>query len=386
MWNLVTFFVHQVRADGYPADALFRQQQALLRTLPPPSTLMAEHIKLWWSWRKKADHVVARTILHWLLALLFTISTLMAGIFSSYIVTSDSISVLVDSNRCGFLNVQPNETCKPTSWYKYRTKAYANRTGTLGDAIDRGYLTSIYPLSQRLVDECYLDTNNDSAPTQCNTLAHPNIPLMQERIACPFHPSMCVGDTSQPAVSLDSGLLDLNDAFGLNLPSKDHIKFRKRTSCGVLPLDGRVAIVNATDYPAFAGFPKPGEQLRLFLYGMMVGQDPDHWANATFYQSFVKANVSEEYTVRDMLSFSSPERADYSAFAPLPEMALEDADIGLMFIGKNQVAYEVPVNDTVFAAHQRQEHDSYGLQDITVEYFSDDPGTVLGCTEQVAIL
>lgn len=39
-WSLLVFFTHQARAHGRPADALFRQQQALLRSSPPPTTFL----------------------------------------------------------------------------------------------------------------------------------------------------------------------------------------------------------------------------------------------------------------------------------------------------------------------------------------------------------
>jgi len=48
LWHLITFVYHQFRANGRPSDGLFRQQQALLRTLPTPSSLMVDSINLWW--------------------------------------------------------------------------------------------------------------------------------------------------------------------------------------------------------------------------------------------------------------------------------------------------------------------------------------------------
>jgi hypothetical protein len=47
LWSIFLFVYHQIRANGRPADGLFHQQQALLRTLLPPSSLMAESTKLW---------------------------------------------------------------------------------------------------------------------------------------------------------------------------------------------------------------------------------------------------------------------------------------------------------------------------------------------------
>jgi hypothetical protein len=278
LWNLVTFLVHQIRADGNPRDGLFRQQQALLRTLPPPSSIMADYVKLWWSWRNRSDKAFVRSVLYWLLAFLFTVSTVLVSIASSFVVSNNTIEALVNSEFCGFLNVELNGN-HPT-W----------------SAIDSGYLSDIYPLTRRLVDDCYL--NSESIPALCNTLALPKIPTTQERVACPFDSTICVGDDDKPAISLDSGLLDLNQAFGLNLPEKDRVKLRKRTTCAVLPYENHTTVINVTDYPPFAGQPLPGEQVRLYQYATMIGQDADKWANATFYQSLMKGNVSEEFTIR----------------------------------------------------------------------------------------
>ncbi|KAJ4290347.1 hypothetical protein N0V90_010563 [Kalmusia sp. IMI 367209] len=54
LFNLLIFLYHQFRAHGQPSDGLYWQQQALLRTLPTPTALVADYMKLWWSWRAKS--------------------------------------------------------------------------------------------------------------------------------------------------------------------------------------------------------------------------------------------------------------------------------------------------------------------------------------------
>jgi len=81
-------------------DALFRQQQAMLRTLPTPSSVVAEAVELWWAWRKSADRPFLGSALLMLIAILFTAMTVAASIFSSLIVNTGTIDVLVDSTRC----------------------------------------------------------------------------------------------------------------------------------------------------------------------------------------------------------------------------------------------------------------------------------------------
>ena len=59
LFHILTFFHHQYRAKGNPSDGLFWQQQALLRTLPTPTAMLAEYTKLLWSWRHKTRNGTA---------------------------------------------------------------------------------------------------------------------------------------------------------------------------------------------------------------------------------------------------------------------------------------------------------------------------------------
>jgi hypothetical protein len=85
-----------------------------------------------------------------------------------------------------------------------------------------------------------------------------------------------------------------------------------------------------------------------------------------------------------MAKYSDPARYPYSAFDPSPELDIDDADVILMYIGNNRVHYGQPVNGPVFSAHKKITYKSYGVQDEAEIYYHDNPGTVLGCTEQVS--
>lgn len=58
LWHLITFVIHQCRANGRPSDALSRQQQAILRTYPTPSAVLTESAKLY---VKIPSHVTGST-------------------------------------------------------------------------------------------------------------------------------------------------------------------------------------------------------------------------------------------------------------------------------------------------------------------------------------
>lgn len=263
IWHLLTYFYHQARTDGKASDGLFRQQQALLRTLPTPSTVVADSVKLWFAWRGISDRALARSLLLAVFALLFVAASLAGSIFSSYVASSFMIEVLVDSPFCG------------------------SHDGS--DLGERSYHNSILSAAENFAPDCQ---GSGNLPSRCDSIfVRPNIPFSSEEVTCPFDQSMCVSR----AIAFDSGLVDLNDAFGVNARDKDRVLFRKRSTCSVLSLEGRTEVVNASDIPfstAFGRDPLPNEEVLLFYYGQFT-DDPDA---PTFLYSFITGNITHSIT------------------------------------------------------------------------------------------
>jgi hypothetical protein len=46
LWNLVILVYHQMRVHKSPTDGLYRQQQVLMRALPPPDAMLSDRLKL----------------------------------------------------------------------------------------------------------------------------------------------------------------------------------------------------------------------------------------------------------------------------------------------------------------------------------------------------
>ena len=273
LWNLVAFAVHQLRADGRPADGLFRQQQVLLRTLPNPSALLADSTKLWLFWRKRVNRAFLRSLIPLLLGLSFWIGTLVVGVLSSYIITGNNLQVLVDSPFCGPLDIDTT-----TDYY-------------LQNAIDlRPLEAKVAATSKSYAEDCY--RTGTPLPTRCSVFMRPYIPFSQERTVCPFADSICV-DAELPAIRFDSGLVDLNDGFGLNLASNDRVKYRRQATCAVLDTASRSSIVSATDYSYLDHDPFPGEEILIVGYGDIVYQT--EWPNATFVHSLAVSNITTSY-------------------------------------------------------------------------------------------
>jgi hypothetical protein len=99
-------------------------------------------------------------------------------------------------------------------------------------------------------------------------------------------------------IQFDSGLVDLNEGFGLNLEARERVKFRKRTTCSVLQTDAYTSYINATEEPNPARPPPPGEEMVVLHYGgsrnLTTGVAS---ANETYIHSLLKSNFTGYYTL-----------------------------------------------------------------------------------------
>ncbi|KAH7392537.1 hypothetical protein BKA66DRAFT_457717 [Pyrenochaeta sp. MPI-SDFR-AT-0127] len=358
LWNLVVFGLHMLRADGRPADGLFRQQQALLRTAAAPTSMLADWVKLWWIWRKRTGKALSRSVLLCGLTSLFAAATVVAGVFSSYVVDTSNLQVLVSSPECGPL--RPND----------------GNTFSGNNLAFLDYTSRLETLSQPYAQECYQD--GTLLPARCRVFVQSNIPLVPKRIDCPFSNAICK-PFDQPGVTVDSGLVDANDIFGWNLQPHQRIKYRRKTTCGVLKTQEYQTVFEAKDYPFNTRPLLPGEQNLAAHYGLR--RYTGEWANLTMAQSLALANVTRGYTLNTVMRWQAPERDMMSNFDPLPELASDDGDLTLIMATLNQVRYSMPVEDPFFSAHKPFNWIASATDNMTV-YFSDWPNAMMGCKQQ----
>lgn len=262
IWNIINFLVHQIRADGRPSEGLFRQQQALIRTLPTPSAQLADSLKLLFTWRGKAEpRALRHSLLLITIALIFALGSMTASIFSSYAVVGSNLEVLVSSPLCGLADSKGN------------------------NLNDFGYWSKVSVLGEQYADDCY---GNDTAiPTRCNVFIKPRIMFTAETASCPFqNRHRC----SSEAVAIDTGLLDFNDDFGLNLGKEENVKYRQRMTCAVLDQQNLTSVINADMLPPHVRDwdPLPGEQVQAYHLGLR----PDG-SNFTFGINLLHNRLSE---------------------------------------------------------------------------------------------
>jgi hypothetical protein len=197
--------------------------------------------------------------------MLFSIATLATSILSSYIVSTGSLEILVNSPSCGLVNLTRLDQGfgeLSTYWSKVKSTAFQ------------------YSL------DCY--QGGTPQPAKCSVFVRPKVPhIITRNAVCPFSPSMCVGgDTS--AVDVDSGFLDLNTYFGLNLSPRDRVKFRKKSSCTVLPVEGYHRNVSAEELGLYRGIPE--ETYFMLDYGTKHGGETKNIISFTSLGTTVFAN------------------------------------------------------------------------------------------------
>ncbi|KAF2132750.1 hypothetical protein P153DRAFT_382375 [Dothidotthia symphoricarpi CBS 119687] len=361
LWHLVSFVVYQIRADGRPRDGMFRQQQALLRTLPSPSTIMADTVKLWWAWRRHTKNPFLRNLVLFSLALLTTAGTISASIFSSFIVDSSDLVVLVDSPFCG-----------------------APLTDRLAGGA--GYMNAVLSAGIKLGPQCQkvFDNVNNTMPKACGAFYKHAIGMEGNTTfgPCPFAKDMCTPEAPEEAVHMDSRLLDANKDFGMNLPADSRVQFRRRSTCSVLSLKGRTKIHNVSDH--FMEFGRtelmPGEQAISMNYGA-VGE-----RNFTTMTSLLRTNVTFTFDQGGLRYFANSGLPVPNEIDLIPELRRNDGDTILKTIGLNGLRYVFPVDDPLFSAHKPYTgilalSDTGEVRNITT-YSHDDPLKAIGCLQQ----
>jgi len=371
LWHLVTFLCHQYRCRDRPTDGIFHQQQALLRTLPSPTALLSDHVKLWWSWRRRSTRTFVQLFPQMILAGLVTVGTLAASIFSSYVVTSNNIEVLVQSPFCGTVTTPGSE-----SW--------------------SNYLRSTESVSRTLATECYL---KNSTGTECRSFISPRIAFTQHPVPCPFKRSICKENVA--AIQVSSDLQEVSGLFGLNTGPKDKVFYKKSTTCSVLSLAGRTSLVRESELPS--KFQKSNvtlldQEVLLTFLGPLGGGA----LNSTFFQRLWGANISWSYgkpssviffwqghvheanKISSQMRLGSSSLANLTTYVPIPELQRLDADVVVKVAVLNAVQYAKPVNDPLFSAHRNLTQGSL-KSSAKFYYISDFPQGVLGCALQVCL-
>ena len=225
-FRVTCFVIHQRGSTNSPRDALYHQTQAILRNSASGTSAFVDLSTLAWAWRTKKMNAPTRILPLALYSCIVLAAFGVAGVFSSRIASLTGDEVLIQS---------PNMEIKIGD---IMGNSSSNTTSTL-----------IFPfLSKRLnvfkthAQNCYTDAPRVA---DCSTFVKQNLSLSVERNAtCPFAETMCKSKNGN--IKIDTGLIDTQDALGVNTPPNDRVFFRNSLHCAPLITDGYAENLNYT--------------------------------------------------------------------------------------------------------------------------------------------
>ncbi|EKG09753.1 hypothetical protein MPH_13186 [Macrophomina phaseolina MS6] len=214
-WRIICFALHHHLSSEAPRDALYHQQQAVLRNSANGSSGLCSLSHILWTWRHyKSHHPFRRMLPTIILTVIFLGSFAVAGVFSSKIATSTGTEVLVSSRYCGVLNTTGVDLVSMAMIMK----PYFVQSTT--DAVNYG-------------QNCYTNTSNSQ---ECRTYVKKQLPWTSNRNAsCPFPREMCKNDHSN--LELDTGFIDSSDHLGMNGPPEKRVILRSVQRCAPLAIE-----------------------------------------------------------------------------------------------------------------------------------------------------
>lgn len=206
---MTSYTLHQIRSTRRARNALFFQQQAILRNTQTPFKAAANFVRLSFAWKnhKQATSQILSTIFFILAPLSIAAAFTVAGIFATKVQSAAGSSFLIRGDDCGLWEF-PNGTGL------FTLKMLKDGTNAANYA-----------------QNCYEGNISNSSTGQCDTYPVLTIPYtVQKNASCPFEAGSCLhSDTA--AFRLDTGPLDSREILGLIAPVSERITVRKATSC-----------------------------------------------------------------------------------------------------------------------------------------------------------
>ncbi|KAI8631817.1 hypothetical protein F5Y19DRAFT_376735 [Xylariaceae sp. FL1651] len=359
-WRVTCFIFHRYFSTPNPRDAIYHQQQAILRNSSSPEDgirLLA--YLLWRGFRSKNPFrplpaLTAATIC----VIFFTV----AGGFSSTISTAVGNEVLIQSKNCGYVNEGSGKT--PEELFPLLS-----------------YGADKYNAAANYAQQCY--SNSTSELLDCGRFITQQISgTVDGNAACPFSSEIC--RNSKTNLRLDTGYVDSHSQFGLNSPPHQRILFRNVLHCAPLATEG----FTTQDNTSLGDVTK-------YHYGSSRNSAGD--TDYVYLAKSLKSQYEIDYTWRNMNLQLTPtkvivkNRAPFLAgsnFIPIEAIARPDADVHLFFLSGNGVYFQEPTTDDWYRTQTTATNVSFfsfGIQNAPNAqplYVPLEPASPLGCTDQ----
>ncbi|KAF2835846.1 hypothetical protein M501DRAFT_1019448 [Patellaria atrata CBS 101060] len=359
LWRIVKFILHQVRSDPHKRDALYHQQQAVLRNSQDPYGALWYFAQLGWTWRSSTSRSFIRQLPVSMVALLQISGFLVASIFSGQVVTFGG-PVLLRSENCGWAN----QTAQMT--YDWQNQC------TIRSRSD-------FQESANYVRTCL----ESQALMSCQG---PKWPRIDSSISfghtCPFPDSRICKNGPEGTVQIVSELMDSNRHLGINAPKEDSVQVRKALTCSPLlaSVDSGYATARRANLTR-----NEIRNVSYIMYNYSMNA-----AGTKRIAAFVSPQMTKTQSDPVRAQFQAPykfhpgniahrNKTVQSVFQPIPELNASNADLHIMGLANNLV-YTEPFEDVWFGKTIPVPTGTGGLQ--TVLHYPNQTFAVLGCASQ----
>ncbi|KAI1173299.1 hypothetical protein F4777DRAFT_558398 [Nemania sp. FL0916] len=363
-WRVFCLVFHRCSSTSAPQYTLYYQKQVILRNSANAETGITSFFTLLWAWRKLGW----RRLLS-LLSLLVSTALILAGFtiaggFSSQISSATADTVLLNPQKCGFVQHPINVT----------------ETGPLSAL----YAQKIYNAAN-YAQQCYL--NNTNGLLNCDRFVADRISWVSDTNAsCRFSDTIC--RNKQSNIRLDTGQVDTHAILGFNAPLQERSSSRYVLHCAPLVTEGYKSIVNTSD---------KGVMVR-YNYGWSVkgGKTNVTEQNYTYSIPDIKSQYLQTFNGANFkLSMTSwatfhGETVGAEGSTPLgvnhgaiPELARKDADVHIIFLSGNGVVFDKPTSDPWYLATVvGGTASSSTYVGATPFWIPEEAASPLGCVEQ----
>ncbi|KAL5363435.1 hypothetical protein BJX96DRAFT_167478 [Aspergillus floccosus] len=313
-WSILSFIIHQAYTTdpSQGQDALHAQRQVIIRNKGAGAAAWAL-IKLPFEIGHTPSRAKAlgRSLPFALLAILNILLFGASGLLTSYITKAAGNSVIILGPSCG--------------GFDYNTTDVRNYTSK---ALLDTYEAVTY------VRQCYQSNVSQLA---CAQYVRQSLPFTTNpNASCPFAADLCAYN-DHSAFQMDTGLLDSAEDFGVNAPSSDRIKFRRVATCAPVRRGSNLATVQNDTTAGEIMYVNAGGQ---YYHG-------EQYANYTFIHSPIPPVNGVGYTLSAVQAKADPYGIlnGTRSWVPDPRFNQTDADISIMLLIQNGIAYLQPSYD-----------------------------------------
>ncbi|KAI1873572.1 hypothetical protein JX265_005194 [Neoarthrinium moseri] len=349
LWRILCFALyHTFSTPTTPRDAMYHQQQAILRNAQSPLLGLKLFSNLVWAWRKDGQRTCVRIVPILAGALTLAIGLTVASGFSSAVARDNEILI----------------TSKDCNW--------TTSTFSAGKAI-------VQQSDLVYARDCYaLPLLTASRSLGCNSYIRRTLPYSVNRTAtCPFERRICKSQDRN--IELDTGYLDSLEDLGWNGPPSQRLKYRTTLHCAPLVTDNYTDVYNTSTTKSYTRY----------FYGqdISVGNEFTYEASNDAYAER-KADGSlamADYTLTPVWApyANGTVDSDIWGWVPIPQLDIPDSTLSLIVLQANSVLYEGPVSDLWYEATDPKSKIRYYLDNSTSTlYGANTPASPLACVSR----